>query len=338
MHTTHRRVIGVIASLSCTAVLWAVPASARAAGITDGERAQRAVAYLAQKQRPNGSIVAFSAVGSTADAVQAFVAAGEGHAQMELALNYLRGRVAAGKVTTLGLQAKVVLAVTAAGGDPRTFGGKNVLLAIRGTLGADGHYGNAVVLDDALALLAVESAGMTPAGKAASWLRAAQCPDGGWAYDKPYDPSTDDAHCTDGSGTDFFGSDSNTTSYVLQALAAMGSTDGIADPFAFFDTVRDPAKGGWSYAASFLSTDANSTALVLQAYAAMGRTTPHGAIAALRRLQYGGCGAFAYSWSGDVKGAPDVGATIGAVPGLLLKSFPIHGTAANGLPATQPCA
>jgi hypothetical protein len=315
-----------------------MPTAARATGLTDTQRAQRAVAFLAQRQRSNGSIVAFSAIGSTADAVQAFVAAGRGHAQMERALGYLSGRVAAGKVDTLGLEAKVVMAVTAGGGDPRAFGGRNLLGAIRNTLGSDGHYGDSAVLDDALALLAVESAGVRPATRAANWLLGAQCPDGGWAYDKPYDPSTDDAHCDDGSGTDFFLSDSNTTSYVVQGLAAMASADRIeADPFAFFDTLRDPTNGGWSYAASFIDTDANSTALVLQAYAAVGRTTPHGAIAALRRLQYPTCGAFAYSWNGSVKGDPDVGATIGAVPGLLLEAFPVHGSVASGLPAIGPC-
>jgi hypothetical protein len=124
----------------------------------------------------------------------------------------------------------------------------------------------------------------------------------------------------------------------VQALEAMASADWIASPFAFFGTVRDPAAGGWSYAASFLSTDANSTALVLQAYAAGGLTTPHGGIAALRRLQYPACGALAYSWNGSVKGDPDVGATIGAVPGLVLAPFPIQGSVAVRLPAIQSCA
>jgi hypothetical protein len=337
MHWTHRRVIGVVASLSCAAVLMAVPTSARAASAADTQRARRAAAYIAQKQRANGAIVAFSSIGSTADAVLAFVAAGEGRTHMNLALDYLSGRVQVGQVNTLGLQAKVVMAVTAADLDPRTFGGTNLLGAIRGSLGSDGHYGDTAVFDDALALLAVESAGLTPPRRAANWLLAAQCPDGGWAYDKPYDSGVDDAHCSDGSGTDFFTSDSNTTSYVVQGLAAMTSTDWLANPFAFFKTVRDPAKGGWSYSASFLATDANSTALVLQAYAATGQTTPHGAIASLRQLQYGTCGAFAYTWNGATKGDPDIGATIGAVPGILLAALPIHGPVASTLPAIKRC-
>jgi hypothetical protein len=315
-----------------------VPASAQAAALTDAQRARRAVAYLAQQQRPNGAIVAFSNIGSTSDAVMAFVAAGEGRTQMNRAIAFLRGRVSSGAVNTIGLQAKVVMAVSAAGLDPRNFGGQNLLAGIRSTIGPDGHYGDAAVFDDALAVLAVESAGLTPSVRAANWLLSAQCPDGGWAYDAPYQSGIDDAHCFDGSGTDFFTSDSNTTSYVVQGLTEMASTDWIASPFAFFDTVRDPANGGWSYSAGFLATDANSTGLVLQAYSATGQTTPHGALAALRRLQYPACGAFAYSWNGAVKSDPDVGATVGAVPGMLLTAFPVHGAVADTLPAIKACA
>ena len=42
MHRTHRGFFGVIASLSCAAVLMMVPVRARAAGLTDTQRAQRA--------------------------------------------------------------------------------------------------------------------------------------------------------------------------------------------------------------------------------------------------------------------------------------------------------
>ena len=69
----------------------------------------------------------------------------------------------------------------------------------------------------------------------AAWLLAAQCPDGGWAYDLPYGPGDDD-HCFDGTGTDFFTSDSNATSLMVQALAGMHTTDWFSGPFGYFDT------------------------------------------------------------------------------------------------------
>ena len=325
----------VIAGVLCAGVLIGIAGVAQAAPLTDQERAERAVAYLASRQKANGSIVAFSPIGSTADAVSSFAAAGVGRTRMNRALSYLRTQVEAGHVDSIGLQAKVVLAVTAAGGNPRDFGGTNLVRALRDTL-AGGHFGDTAVFDDATAVLAMEASGVTPGNGVAAWLLAAQCPDGGWAYDLPYGPG-DDAHCFDGTDTDFFTSDSNATSLVVQALAGMQATDWLHSPFAFFDTVRDDAHGGWAYSAAFVVTDANSTGLVLQAYAAAGLPIPSGGLIALRKLQYPGCGAFAYTYSGDAKGDPDVGATIGAIPGLVRTPFPVSGPVASGLPQISDC-
>ena len=256
-----RRIVAACLSL---AVVLMLPASASAA-LTDQQRAERGTGFITGMQRPNGSIPAFSPIGSTADAVLAFVATGSGRPAMREALGYLRRRVAAGSVTGVGLQAKVVMAASAVGRDPRTFGGTNLLQAIRSQIGNDGHIDDAAVFDQALGVLAIEAAGVKPATSVTNWLLDAQCPDGGWSYDAPYAPGTDDAHCDDGSGTDFFTSDSNSTSSVVQALAAAGRTSWGSDPFAFFETVRDPDHGGWSYSTGFIATDANSTGLVLQA-------------------------------------------------------------------------
>ena len=331
MGRTLRRVTAALVTLTIVVA----PVAAHAAAPTDRQRAARAVAYLASKQKANGAIVAFSPVGSTADAVVAFVAAGVGRTRMSKAVGYLRSQVEAGRVDSVGLQAKVVLAVSAAGLDPRTFGGANLIKALRDTE-SGGHFGTSAVFDDAMALLALESAGVAPGLTTANWLLAAQCPDGGWAYDEPYDAATDDASCYDGTPTDYFSSDSNTTSYVVQALTNMSKTDWVADPFAFFPTVRDHAKG-WGYSAGF-TTDANSTALVLQAYAEAGLPIPTGGMSALRRLQYPVCGAFAYTSTGGAKTDPDVGATIGAVPGLLRATLPVSGSVRTGLPAVRACA
>ncbi len=327
-----------VAVVLCAGVFAGAAGTAQAVSPRDRGRAARAIAYLASKQRANGSIVAFSPIGSTADAVSAFVAARVGRTRMDRALNYLRTQVKAGHVNAIGLQAKVALAVAAAGRNPRAFGGVNLIRTLRDTLpGGGGHFGDSAVFDDATALLALEAAGITPGNGLAAWLLAAQCPDGGWAYDLPYAPG-DDEHCSDGSATDFFTSDSNTTSLVVQALTAISTTDWLSSPFGFFAALRDHAKGGWAYSASFVATDANSTGLVLQAYAAAGLKIPSGGLIALRKLQYARCGAFAYTYSGAARGDPDVGATIGAVPGLLREPFPVHGRSpAARLPKIARC-
>jgi hypothetical protein len=310
---------------------------ARALAITDHARAGRGAAYLVSQQQPDGSIPAFSPIGSTSDAVLAFVASGVGGRAMRKALGYLKDQTIAGHVSGTGLRAKVVLALDAAGKDPTGFGRHDLLNEIESTLGGDGHYAGSVVFDDALAALAVVSAGHTPAATVSTWLLDAQCPDGGWAYDAPYDPSHDDAHCHS-SDDDFFNSDSNTTGYVVQALEAIGSPTFGADPFAFLKTLRDPAHGGWSYDASFVATDANSTSLVIQAYVAAGRKVPAGGLGALRDLQHTKCGAWAYSWNGSVIGDPDVGATIAAIPAVLRDPLPIApGTVKRGVPNVPAC-
>src|SRR5207237_10403003 len=94
----------VVTCLSLTLIV-GLPASAW--GLPDGKRAARGSAYLVSQQMPNGSIPAFSPIGSTSDAVLAFVASGVGGKAMNQATRYLRAQTAAGKVNNLGLRAKV---------------------------------------------------------------------------------------------------------------------------------------------------------------------------------------------------------------------------------------
>jgi hypothetical protein len=312
-----------------------------AAALTDRQRAARAIGYIAMQQRADGSIPAFSPVGSTADAILAVVAAGTGKDVERGAIAYLRDQVGAGNVDTIGLQAKVVLAVTATGRDPRTFGGKNLLRAIRSTMGNDGHFGSAAVFDESLAILAIESAGITPSGKAIGWLEDGQCPDGGWQYDVPYDPGTEDADCLSVSdpGSDYFQADTNTTSYAVQAIEANDpSTVFPASPFAFFSTMRDATHHGWGYTTGYTTTDANSTALVIQAYVAAGRLIPSGGLDAIRALQHKRCGAFSYTWNPDgTRTAADIGATIGAVLGVMRRALPFSDTVVGRAPSVPSC-
>lgn len=319
----------IIAGLTAAAL--AAAAAPVSAAPSDQRRARVAVRYLVSVQEDDGSIPAFSPVGSTADAVQAMVAARRGAGAIADALGFLRAEVRAGKVTSLGLKAKVVLAAVAAGKDPRRFGRANLVADLKSSLQPSGQYGDGSdglgVSTHTLVMLALAAAGVPVAPQASEWLAAAQCGDGGWQYDEPA-AETDDEHCASTvSESDFSQSDSNTTAYAVQALEAAGAeVEPAADPFAFFAELRDPVKGGWGFDRSFTLTDANSTALVLQAYEAAGRALPAGARRALRALQYRLCarhkGAFAFTWvdedsDGELERGPkDAGATIGAILGL----------------------
>jgi hypothetical protein len=308
--------------------------SAGASAMPRSYRARHALRYIARHQADNGSIVAFSPVGSTADAVLAMAAARRGPFQMNRALHYLGRHVA--EATSIGLEAKVIMAAVAGGRNPRRFGGTNLVRRIKRSERPNGHYGKGQsVIDQTLAMLALVGAGTQPSSPAATWLVDAQCPDGGWQFDAPYDPATDSRHCHNRAGGDFSRSDSNTTAYAVQAVDALVASPALtASPFAYFRSLRDPIKHGWGYDQNNTLTDANSTALVLQAYAATGRHHPRHAMRALRKLQYrSACGkhfpfAFAFSWTksragGFKRTGPDVGATIGAALGLLKQPLPV---------------
>jgi hypothetical protein len=321
------------AAIAIAAVL--APAHApEASAKTPRQRAGYAVHYIASQQKPNGAFKgSLSPVGTAADAVLALVAARRSPQTLERAVAFLDRRVEQGDADTIGLKSKVVMAVVAWGADPTDFGGSDLVAEIRDSTQPDGRLGaDTPVFEHALGLLALRAADVDLQANSADWLAMAQCGDGGWQFDEPAAP-TDDEHCisTVTPSDDFFPSDTNTTSLAVQALAFDGAPAPDADPLAFFEATRDDVKRGWGYTSGFL-TDTNSTALVLQAYYALGHVTPNGSPRRLRKLQYRGCskapGAFAFTWEQQddgsyVHGAPNVAATIAAVPALLGRPLPI---------------
>lgn len=358
-----------IALLAAGAVLLgALPA---AAGPSRHKLARHGAAYAARSQNDNGSVPGFSPVGSTADFALALVSVRRGPSALRHAIRFLRRQVRKGNVTTAGELGKVAMAVAAAGRNPRAFGGHNLVRAIRRRQRPSGEYGNGSdglgVIDHALAMLGLESTGAQPTARAGQWLARAECPDGGWQYDRPYRSSRDDRHCRAGS-TDFTASDSNTTSYAVQALDAMSNPPALPyRPFAYLRSARDTHKHGWVYdrtqkcsrdrVRNCELTDTNSTSLVLQAYLAASRNLPAGGMKALRALRYRRLcgragGAFAYTWArsgGKLRrtptrseasryGASNVGATIAAVPALAHEPLPLSpASVTKRLPAFHRC-
>lgn len=317
------------AALAAVVVVAGAPAAAAPSART---RARAAVRYLVEQQQPDGSIPAFSPEASTADAVVAMVAARRAPGAIDDAMAFLRARVQAGAVTDVGTTATVVMAAVAAGRNPRSFGGSNLVAQLVTSQQPDGRYGAGTpVFRHALAMLALEAAG-EPNAQAAQWLAAAQCDDGGWQFDEP-SSEADDAHCFSGAG-DFFTSETDTTGLAVQALAAApADVEPAHDPFVFLRRRRDDVKGGWGYSRDFPLTSTNSTALAIGAYVAEGREVPSGARRALRKLQYPLCGAgggaFAFTWTdGDGDGdlertGRDSGATIPGILGLLERPLPV---------------
>jgi hypothetical protein len=316
------------------------------------KRARVATRYLASHQQADGSFAGFTPIGSTADAVLSFVAAKRGPKQIAAALEFLRANL--DEANNVGRVAKVVLAVEAAGADARDFGGRDLIMELRDSQQQSGQYGadtaddpfDGEVINHALAILALEAAGQKAGAQATSWLINAQCRDGGWQYSDP--PSdNDDEHCDNGTEFDPI-TDTNTTSYALQAIVAgVGATDLQHNPYRYLRSVRDPRKNGWGFDANNRLTDTNSTALVIQAYAAAQRDLPQGAMRALKRLQFRLCGrragAFSRGWSESQDGTikrddPDVAATIGGILGLLREPLPVEeAEVTQNPPRRRPC-
>lgn len=336
----HRLSKGAALGALASVLISVAPADA---GPTLQRRARLAASYLASHQNEDGSFPGFSPLGSTADAVTSLVAARRAPSSIQAALDYLEAH--ATEAETLGQKAKLVLAAVAGGRDPRSFGGQDLVQPLLDSEQDSGQYGASTpndpfdgeVTDHVLVMLALAAApDADPSSNSIRWLLVAQCEDGGWQHTGPQSDN-ENSHCFTGNADeDFFRSDTNTTSLAVQAVAAHPEATAPYpnSPFRFFRKIRDPRKNGWGYSWDVRLTDANSTALVIQAYAAYGKALPEGALRALKQLQHRLCGepssaaGFAYTWeprdgAGYRKGPPDGGATIGAIPALLKRPFPI---------------
>ena len=314
---------------------------------TSADRARIAARFLVSHQAEDGSFQALSAVGSTADAIFSLVAVRRAPRAIATAIAYLESDEA--EIDTVGELAKVVLALVAAGEDPTSFGGRDLIAEIEAAQQLDGRYGaQTSVLGHAFGMLALEAAA-APATLplAADWIVDAQCTGGGWQYLEPATPAEDD-ECSLGP-LDVDRANTDTTAAAVQALAALPvPVPPRHDPFAFFEAAIDPAHGGWGYGFGIgTQTNSNSTAYVLQAYAAADRKPPGGTRRALARLQGRLCGSnaggFFYTW-GDEDGdgsdervqPNDLAATIAAVPGLLLTPLPQPALEVGGPPPRGP--
>ena len=340
--------LGISAALTAALL---VPATAQAEIGTEG-RVDHATTFVVHHQDPDGHFPSSfgTAHAATADAVLSLVASGQGGEEVEAAMDWLEANI--DSADSLGKKAKIVMAAVAAGRDPRAFGGMNLVQEIRDTdVGDDGVFDSSPfsqVLDQAYALLALDAAEAPVERRSVLWLAEAQCEVGGWQYDSPPKPS-ENRHCGDPEAEFDDEADTNTTSIVLQAIAATRRSIPLdADPFLWLRQRRDDVKGGWGFNRDFPITETTSTSLVIQAYAAFGKKTEN-AGKALRLLQrYCSSndpdGGFSHGWmqteGGGYKRQPgmDLGDTVNAVLGLLREPLPIEPKPyLEPMPVALPC-
>ncbi|MFN2594252.1 MAG: hypothetical protein ABR579_05120 [Actinomycetota bacterium] len=354
---------GLAYALACAALV----AGSSALAASPQKRASLATRYVVTRQHKDGSFPGFSSIGATADGVLSLESAARGQKAIDKGISYLKANIDS---ASLGQKAKAAIAAVAAGQDPRSFGGHNLVKEMKSSQKSSGRYAEkgdfTAVITHSLVMIALDAAGTQPSAKAQSWLHDAQCPDGGWQYDGPREKG-ENKHCYDStkSAKDFTTTDTNTTSYAVQALVATHAKVLFkTNPFRYFASSRDDI-GGWRYSyksrsgGTHVYMDSNSTALVLQAYAAEGKKIPAHGIRAIERLQYRKCGslegAFARTWEksgGKLHRSPSItdakaekgsdgptviGATVGAIPGLLGDPLPISHTTTTAPPARHPC-
>ena len=346
--------IGVAAAgpaLAQDATPAASPAAATSATPDPAQRpVAEAVAYLLAEQGENGGFLGFSGEpdpGTTADAISALKAAGyRGQTTapaIDAAIVYLEGEAAGYAAAGPGQAAKLALAAVAAGRDPASFAGIDLLAAATSPAAAPadaaaaspvalpaGVYGTGLY-DHALVLLALAAAERPVPSDAVDALRATQQGDGSWAFDGATTPGT---------------GDSNTTALVVQALVAAGGGD---DPMvaAALDYLRSVQTVTGQFAfqavdAEPLVADANSTALAVQAIVAA-RQDPTSAdewnnaakgLAAFQNVS----GAFRYQ---DTDPADNLLATLQALPAIAGVPLPVATAcpaAATGTPETVAAA
>ena len=152
-----------------------------------------------------------------------------------------------------GAQAgKVVLALTAAAIDPRTFAGHDFIADLTGHLEPSGAYGVADAFKQAVAMLGVAAAGEAVPLSSAVWLEDLQADNGSW---------------DDGFGT--LSSADATAMAVMGLMAAGRQMDDPSVAAARDFLAASQLPDGWEYGPG-LGAGANSTALVVQALSALG--------------------------------------------------------------------
>jgi hypothetical protein len=307
----------------------------RAVTLPQKAAAHRAVVWLAGQVNAKGYIGSSGSpdLSDTTLAILALAAAGGERTVALRASTYVEGHIhayavvgghdGAGQLATLILDAHVV------GVNPTKFGGTNLvarLLATQRTSGADAGlfgvqdptYDGAYRQGLALAALAVAGVRTGAAVRAGvTWLKAQQCPNGGWeAY-----RSTSVA-CTPSDPTTYSGPDTNSTALAVEGLVAQRATFTHA-PVGFLVGLQ-ASDGGWgSYGGS---SDPDSTALVIQALVALHdsvsasrfRKGTKDPVTALLSFQLKN-GAFYYPVPPN---SPSDYATEQAVPALMSKAFP----------------
>jgi iron complex transport system substrate-binding protein len=252
------RRFAVAIALSILMLGLAAPAVAQDAGETLGvsSSVKKALDYLKSRQQSDGGFA--EPRGSSSDELTAWVIAGVKSAGVDPAswrksgkspINYLEAH-AKGWTKLTDLE-KACLAVSCAGADPRSFGGRNLVAEIKSHAAADGHIGG-MVNEHCWGIIALAAAGEPLPAGARGWLVARQNIDGGYGF------SSDS------------GSDPDDSGAALQALIAVGEdtkSNPVSRVISYLHFCQAP-DGGFSFQTD--ESNVGSTAWAVQGMVAAG--------------------------------------------------------------------
>ncbi len=287
-----RRLTGA-AVLALTALSLTPAVGSAATAPAPVSAADAAGGYIARQLAVTGShFVTYASPdwGLTADGILALDAVGVGQAQATASTadlsthvkDYITGEQWGDKGSLYaGATAKTLNVAVAQKADPRAFGGVDLVADLTSLLQPSGRFSDRSSYGDysnafgqSLAIIGLtRSTGSAPTS-AVTFLKAQQCPDGGFRLD----PAT--TSCT---------SDPDATSMAVQAIiAANGSSDAAAVRGLGFLAGKLGADGGLGGGTPTTAENANSAGLAGQAFLAGGRTAAARKVQAyVAKLQYG---------------------------------------------------
>jgi energy-coupling factor transport system substrate-specific component len=231
------------------AVVALAPATAKASSVTRGAN------WLESQQRPSGGFAAASGRDAgaemTAWAMLALAAAGRNPLDVtkdgKSPVDFLRSH--GDEIKDAGDIARTILALEAAGADPRHFAGENLVERLLAQRRQSGSY-QGWPASSAYAVLALRAAGANDAtAKTLDWLRKVQSKDGSWG-NEPGDPGTPEV-----------------TGAVLQALAS--GSDAGDSALAYMRKAKRP-NGGFA-PGNNLAANAQATAWASEGLLAAGK-------------------------------------------------------------------
>jgi prenyltransferase/squalene oxidase-like repeat protein len=244
-------------ALGVAAAVLAAPGTPAAGAPAQAAGASSARVYLERNQAPDGGFAATPGYRTnpamTGWTMLGLEAAGRNPLDVRSAgrspLAFLRSRI--DRLRSTGDMERTILALDAAGRNPRRFAGRDLVSQLRSKRSGDGSFQGQVNLT-AFGVLALGAAGGSGSevASSAAWLRDAQNGDGGWGFN-PGAPS-----------------DPDSTGAALQALRVAGGGGALSSGVKYLRESQRPG-GGWGLAETGV-TNTQSTAWAVQGLVAAG--------------------------------------------------------------------